>query len=215
MREHQRDERSGGTSREWIAVTKRSRTMTIRHITIMGLAVMILAAGPQAQTTQTKQTTTTDSTQFTTMQLRGDVVMTEGNLLLVRMTPSGEYRYFNVQPGRQFIIDGKPTPIGGLKPGTSLLAMVNTRTESVTVRTTSVLNGTVWYASGNYVILTLPNGENREYKVPESYRFMVEGNKEASVGDLRKGMKVSATKIVAEPRTEISSETVVTGTAPR
>ena len=187
--------------------------MTTRHFTMMGVAVMALAAGLQAQTTQTT-TKTTDATQFSTTQLRGDVVMTEGNLLLVRLTPSGEYRYFNVQPGRQFLIDGKPRLIGDLRPGTSLLAMVNTRTESVTVRTTTVLNGTVWYASGNYVILTLENGENREYNVPESYRFSVEG-KPASVRELRKGMKVSATKIVAEPRTEISSETVVTGTAPR
>ncbi len=47
----------------------------------------------------------------------------------------------------------------------------------------------------------------------ESYRFNVDG-KPASVHDLRKGMHISAQKIVEEPRTEIASDTVVTGTAP-
>ena len=75
-------------------------------------------------------------------------------------------------------------------------------------------NGTVWYVSGNYVVVTLENGENREYTVPASYKFVVNG-KPASVSELRKGMKVSGTKIVAEPRTEIATQTVITGKAPK
>ena len=82
------------------------------------------------------------------------------------------------------------------------------------MRTTTVTNGTVWFASGNYVILTLASGENREYNVPASFRFVVEG-KPAAVTDLRKGMKVSGEKIVEEPRTEISTKTVITGKAPK
>ena len=64
------------------------------------------------------------------------------------------------------------------------------------------------------MILTLSNGQSREFNVPESYRFTVDG-KPASVADLRKGMKVTGTKIVAESETDISTETVVTGTAPK
>ena len=52
------------------------------------------------------------------------------------------------------------------------------------------------------MILELPNGENRDNNVPPSFQFNVEG-RPASVTDLRKGMKVSAEKIVEEPRTEI------------
>ena len=37
----------------------------------------------------------------------------------------------------------------------------------------------------------------------------------ASVEDLRPGMKVTATKIVEEPHTEISTQSVVTGQAPK
>ncbi len=119
-----------------------------------------------------------------------------------------------MQPGREFLIDGQKKLIGDLRPGTMLTAMIITRTTPVTARTTATLNGTVWWVQGNFVILTLANGEHKEYKVPESYRFMVDG-KQAAVQDLRPGMKITATKIVEEQTTEISSETVITGTAPK
>jgi hypothetical protein len=102
-----------------------------------------------------------------------------------------------------------------LKPGTTLSATVTTTTTPINDRTTTVGMGTVWWVSGNTVIVTLPNGENRTYTVKDEYKFTVEGNKNATVTDLRKGMKISAVKIVEEPRTEIVSDTVVTGQAPR
>jgi hypothetical protein len=46
-----------------------------------------------------------------------------------------------------------------------------------------------------------------------TYRFIVEG-KPAAVQALTKGMTISAEKIVEVPRTEIVSDTVVTGHAP-
>ena len=69
-------------------------------------------------------------------------------------------------------------------------------------------------SKGNYAIITLENGENREYNVPDGFTFTAEG-KPATMKDLRKGMKVSATKIVSEPTTEITSTTVVTGRSPK
>ena len=61
-----------------------------------------------------------------------------------------------------------------LKPGTKLTATVTTTTTPVTVRTTTVGSGRVWYVAGTTVILTLPNGENRQYKVARDYKFTVE-----------------------------------------
>jgi hypothetical protein len=120
---------------------KGKETMKPRLVIVIGVAIMAMAAGLQAQ-----QTTTTPSgaAQVTTEQMTGEVVMVEGNLLLAKMQPSGEYRVFNVQPGRQFIIDGQARLIGDLKPGTVLSATVTTTTQPVTVRTTTVTNGTVW-----------------------------------------------------------------------
>jgi hypothetical protein len=187
--------------------------MKTRRFMMVGVTVMALAAGLQAQTT-TKTKQSGGAPKYSATSMSGDVVMVDGNYLLVRMTPSGAFRAFIVPKGRKFVIDGQPKLIGDLKPGTSLTATIITRTQPVSLRTKTVTNGTVWYASGNYVIITLENGENREYNVPESYKFIVEGQP-ASAGDLKKGMKVSGTKIVSEPQTEISTETVVTGRAPR
>jgi hypothetical protein len=100
-----------------------------------------------------------------------------------------------------------------LKPGTKLTATVTTTTTPITERTTTVGSGKVWFVSGNNVILTLPNNENRMYKVEDHYQFNVGGQK-ATVHDLRKGMVVSAQKIVEEPMTSISSDVTVVGQAP-
>jgi hypothetical protein len=72
----------------------------------------------------------------------------------------------------------------------------------------------VWYVQGNYVIITLENGQQREYTVPDGFTFTAEG-KSATVKELRKGMKISATKIVAEPIHEISKEIVIIGKGPK
>jgi hypothetical protein len=187
--------------------------MTTRHIIIAGLTILSITTSLAAQTTTKSKTKGAKAVTGAT-SMTGAVVSVDGNWLLVRMQPSGLYRIFNVQPGRQFIIDGQTKLIGDLTPGTVLTASVVTTTQPVTERTTTVTDGTVWYVSGNYVIVTLANGENHEYKVPPSYKFMVEG-KPASVSQLRKGMKVSATRIVEEPKTEIETTTVVSGKAPK
>jgi hypothetical protein len=148
----------------------------------------------------------------TTQQLSGTIVAVEGSNLVVRMSTGG-LRTFNVPESRKFIVDGKELSVHELQPGTRLTATVTTTATSVTERTTTVGSGKVWYVSGNTVMLTLPNNENRMYKVKDSYRFNVNGQP-ATVHDLKKGMTVHAEKIVEEPKTEIASDTVVTGHAP-
>jgi hypothetical protein len=178
-----------------------------------GLALLVTAGVLQAQVT-TKTETVKGAAQVTTEQLTGEVVAVQGNTLLAKMLPRGYYSVFDVKPGREFVIDGQKRLIGDLKPGTVLTATVTTTTESVTVRTIGSLTGRVQWVQGNFVILTLPNGEHREYNVPESFRFNVEGKPRAA-SELRQGMNVSATKIVEEPRTEIAETTVITGKSPK
>ena len=55
-----------------------------------------------------------------------------------------------------------------LRPGTTLTATVRTTTTPITVRTRAVQNGKVWFVSAPTVILTLPNGENKQYEVKET-----------------------------------------------
>jgi hypothetical protein len=177
---------------------------------------LLLIAGSLAAAQQQMPKTTTETVKgapiVTTEQLHGTVLYVEGNELIVRMS-TGEIRDFQVAPPRKFIIDGKELTVAELKVGTELTATVTTTKTPVTERTTTIGSGTVWYVSGNTVIVTLPNGENRTYQVEDSYRFTVDGQP-ASVRDLRKGMTISAERIVEEPRTEIATDTVVTGKAP-
>jgi len=195
--------------------------MTARVNTILALtaiaagSTMVLVSGvAQQQLPQTTRESIKGKTSVTTEQLKGTVEYVEGNHLVVR-TADGNIREFNVPESRKFTIDGRDLTVHDLKRGTQLSATVTTTTTSVTDRTTTVGTGTVWWVAGKTVIITLPNGENRTYTVEDSFKFNVEGNKTANVSDLKKGMKISAEKIVEEPRTEIVSNTVVTGQAPR
>ncbi len=178
------------------------------------MALVATTGTIRAQTKTTTESTKGAADVVSSASMTGVVDWVQGDTLVARMRPQGDYKVFLVQPGREFVIDGQTKHIADLKPGTVLTATVTTTTRPVTVRTTSVLNGTVWWVQGNYVILTLENGENHEYQVPASFKFTVEG-KPASVSELRKGMKVSATKIVEEPHSELATTTVIKGTAPK
>ena len=186
--------------------------MTSRRGMMICVAVVGMAAGLWAQTSTT--TKEPGKTEVTTEQITGEVVLVDKNILLARMQPSGQYRMFNIQPSQQFMIDGKSKRLIDLTPGTFLTATALTTTQPITIRTTTITNGTVWYVQGNYVIITLENGQQREYTVPDGFTFTAEG-KPATVKDLSKGMKISATKMVAQPTSEISKEIVITGKGPK
>ena len=188
--------------------------MKTREAILTGLAVLCVAGAAYAQATPPATQRVAGEAKVETLKMVGTVVEVQGNYLLAKMQPLGNYSLFKVLPGREFIIDGQKKLIGDLRPGTELTGMITTTTTPVTVRTTSTISGTVWHAQDKYVVLTLANGENKEYTVPDSFQFMVEG-KPATVRELRKGMKVTASKIVEEPQTEISTDTVITGKAPK
>ena len=188
--------------------------MKVTQAILTGVAMLVVTVAAHAQGTPPKTEKVAGAAKVETVTMTGEVVYVSGNWLLCKMQPLGNYTLFDVQPGREFIIDGQTRHIGDLKPGTVLTGTIVTSTTPVTMRTTSSLEGTVLWAQNNYVVLRLDNGEVKEYKVPESYQFNVKG-KPATVKELREGMKVSATKIVEEPRTEISSATQITGKAPK
>lgn len=189
------------------------KTLKVATFCFAATATSIVAVAQEKGMPTTTKQIVRGATQVTNETLNGTVEYVEGNDLLVRMS-TGELRHFNVPESRRFVIDGKDLTVHDLKVGTKLSATITTTTTPVTERTTTVGSGKVWWVNGRNVVLTLPNGENHSYKVEDSYRFNIEGNKQATVADLRKGMTVSAQRIVEEPRVEITSNTTVTGTAP-
>jgi hypothetical protein len=173
----------------------------------VALAATVAAQTPQ-QTTQQRGAATT-----TTEKISGEVVKVDGNTLLVKMS-TGELRTFsNIPDSRRAIVDGKEVGVRDLQPGTKLTATITKTMTPVTTRTVTVKTGTVWFVSGTTVILTHPDGKNKQYTVKDDYKFNVNGQP-ATVFDLRQGMTVAAEKIVEEPTMEITTDSRVVGTTP-
>ena len=177
------------------------------------LAVLGLPALASAQATQTKETVPGGPASVATVQVKGELVA-KGTNWLIAKDSSGYYRVYGVQPGRKAIIDGVPKSLDQLKLGTMLTSTATTTQTPLVDRTTTITQGTVFWASPKSVIVTFPNGENKQYEVPEGFKFTVEG-KQLEAMELRAGMKLTGTKIVQEPHTLITHDVVVTGTAPQ
>jgi hypothetical protein len=181
---------------------------------ILGTGALGLAVVAAAQPTQTKETKPAGAATIKKEKLKGEVVSVSDTSVIVKMTPSGEERVFTVAPGKTFLIDGVATPLDKVQKGTQLTADV-TITETPTIeRTTTVTKGRVFWASSSSLIVTLENGENKQYAVKPGFTFDVGGEK-VSATNLRQGMQLTGTKVVEEPIVAITRDAVVTGTAPK
>ena len=61
----------------------------------------------------------------------GEVAEVQGDYLLVKMAPRGDYRLFQLRPGKTATIDGVVMPLNKVKPGTVLTAYVTVTERSV------------------------------------------------------------------------------------
>jgi len=172
-----------------------------------------LAAGAAAQETQTKETVPGGAATGKTVQVKGELVVKGSNWLIAK-DAAGNYKLYDVQPGRKAIVDGVPKTLDQLQPGTMLTSTATTTETPLVTRTTTITKGTVFWASPKSIIVSIDGGDNKQYEVPEGFKFNVDG-KELSAMELRPGMKLTGTKIVEEPHTLITHDVVVTGTAPK
>jgi LPXTG-motif cell wall-anchored protein len=91
---------------------------------------------------------------------------------------------------------------------------ITTTTTPETVTTVQTVTGTVFsIAAPNSVILRLEDGTNQKFNIPKGQKFTVNGEQTDAWG-LKKGMKISATKVVEEPQTVVDHQKEVTGTMP-
>src|SRR5206468_646326 len=74
--------------------------------------------------------------------------------------------------------------------------------------TTETVSGTVLQAEGNTLVVRMSTGEIKEFVVPDSRKFMIDG-KELTVHDLRVGTKLRAT--VTTTTTPITERTTTVG----
>jgi hypothetical protein len=176
------------------------RGKALRRSAILTCFACVASVGVlQAQTTQTEVKS-------------GTVAYVSGNDVIVKMD-TGEVRHFAVSEGRTFNVDGKQLTVHDLKPGTHLTGTITTTSTPKNVRAVRTVTGKVWQVNAPYVIVTLADGKNKQYKVPDGTKFKVNGE-DKTVFDLRKGMNVSATVVTDTPETVVSRDTSVSGTGP-
>ena len=180
---------------------------------VVAAASLCLATVVAAQATQTKETVPGGTAKVTTSQVAGELVAKGSNWLIAKDV-HGNYKLYNVQPGRKAIVDGVAKGLDELQMGTMLTSTASTTETPLVNRTTTITQGKVFWASPKSIIVTLENGENKQYAVPDGFKFDVDG-KQISAMELRPGMKLTGTKIVEEPVTVITKDVVVTGSAPK
>jgi len=176
----------------------------------LGLAFVVQTSA-QVQTTTT---TTAGETRYNVTVNRGEVYAVDGNDLIVKMA-DGTFRHFpNVPESARATVDGKQLGIHDLKPGMKLQRTIVTTETPMIVTTIQTVTGKVWHVNPpNMVILTLENNTNQEFKIPKNQKFNVDGQMVDAFA-LKKGMNVTATKIVEVPTVVVAKEQSVTGTAP-
>jgi len=176
----------------------------------LGLAFAV-QTGAQVQTTTT---TTAGETRYNVTVNRGEVYAVDGNDLIVKME-DGTFRHFpNVPESARATVDGKQLGIHDLKPGMKLQRTIVTTETPMIVTTIETVTGKVWHVNPpNTVILTLENNTNQQFKIPKNQKFNVDGQMVDAFA-LRKGMNVTATKIVEVPTVVVAREQSVTGTSP-
>jgi hypothetical protein len=180
---------------------------------VVGAAALSLATFAAAQATPTKETVPAGAASVQTIQVKGQLVAKGSNWLIAK-DPAGYYKLYNVEAGRRAIVDGVPKTLDQLQLGTMLTSTATTTETPVVNRTTTITQGTVFWASPKSIIVTLGNNENKQYEVPSGFTFDVDGKK-LSAMELRPGMKLTGTKIVEEPMTVITQDVLVTGSAPK
>jgi len=178
-----------------------------------GTLSLEIAVQTSAQVQTTTATTAGQSSQTVTVN-RGEVYAVDGNDLIVKMQ-DGTFRHFpNVPESARATVDGKQLGIHDLKPGMMLQRTITTTTTPMIVTTIQTVTGKVWHINPpSFVILTLEDNTNQEFKIPKDQKFNVDGQMVDAFA-LKKGMKVTATKIVEVPTVVSSVQKSVTGTTP-
>jgi hypothetical protein len=170
-----------------------------------------LTANAQVQTNT--QTATGQATKQVTVE-RAQVEYVSGNDLVVKMEDGTVRHIPNVPESARVTVDGKELGIHDLKPGMTLQRTITTTTTPKVITTVQSVTGKVWQVSPpNSVILTLEDGTNQRFTIPKNQKFNVDGQMVDAWG-LKKGMKVSATKVVEEPITAVEQHRKLTGSLP-
>jgi len=184
------------------------RTAMILAVGAIGLAFTAIAQ------VQTSASSSSGAATHQVQVINATVVAVSGNDLVVKMEDGSLKHIANVPESARVTVDGKELGIHDLQPGMHLQKTVTTTTTPKIITTTQSVTGKVWFVNPPLsVILTLEDGKNQEFKIPKGQKFNVNGQMVDAWG-LKKGMTVSATKVVEQPETVVTQQAKLTGKMP-
>jgi hypothetical protein len=180
---------------------------------VLPVLAVFLSFSMAAQVQTETKTTQGTPTQEVTVE-RGEVVAVSGNDLVVKMEDGSLRNFLDVPESARVTVDGKELGIHDLKPGMKLERTLTVTTTPQTITTVQKVTGRVWHVSPpNTVILRLEDNSTQQFTVPKNQKFTINGE-ETDVWGLKKGMVVTATKVVEEPTTVVEQKRQVTGSMP-
>ncbi len=178
-----------------------------------GALALVFAAGARAQV-QTETSTASGQATHETTITSATIVHVSGNDVVVKMADGSLKHFSNVPDSLRVNVNGQQLSVHDLKPGMVIQRTVVKSTTPQVITTVKSVKGKVWHVNPPLaVILTLEDGTNQEFKIPNGQKFNVNGQMVDAWG-LKKGMLVSATQVVEVPQTLVAQNTSLTGTPP-
>jgi LPXTG-motif cell wall-anchored protein len=179
----------------------------------MSLACALVLATASAQDTSTTNTSQSGQATVTTEVKSAEVVYVSGNDVVVRMD-DGQIKHVVVPDDKTITVDGKEVTVHDLQPGMHVTKTITTTATPKTITTIRTVKGKVWYVNPpSTIIVTLPDGTNKQYIVPKGQKFEMNGAMH-DLFDIKKGDVISAIAITETPETEVSARSHATGTLP-
>jgi hypothetical protein len=176
----------------------------------VGGVCLIYSLALSAQVQTQSSTTNHPPTVETTVE-SGEVVYVEGNGLIVKMQDGSLRDFTNIPESARVVVDGREVGIHDVKVGMKLERTITTTSTPKTITTVQTVSGKVWQVMPpSSVTLILDDGTTQQFKIPKDQKFNIDGQMVDAWG-LKKGMKVSATKIVEVPEVHVTQEHKVTG----
>jgi hypothetical protein len=182
-------------------------------VLLVGAMFFAFVLSASAQVTTETSTTSGAATQAVTVE-RGEVVYVSGDDLMVKMEDGTIRNFEHVSESARVTVGGQQLGIHDLKPGMKLEKTLTVTTTPQTITTVKKVTGKVWHITPpNSVILKLEDGTTQQFTIPKDQKFNVDGRETDAFG-LKKGMNVTATKIVEEPVTVVEHQHELTGSMP-
>jgi len=186
-------------------------TRKLNKLVMAGIASLSFALVANAQV-KTETNTIHEPATKTISVDRGEVVYASGSDLVLKKDDGSIVHFANVTDTAT--VDGERVAIDALEPGMKLERTITTTTTPHTVTTVQTVTGKVWHVSPpHFVILTLEDGTNHKFDLPNDHKVFVDGRL-VDAWSLKKGMKISATRVIEAPGIAVARQTKLTGSAP-